>query len=160
MHNSQLIIIALVLLGRTIPTSSLLTASTHAQVSSPTHLCFFYSRIKSTKCPSTACSTHRQAVYKDSHSNLKIAAFKTPPPQESDLWRGIFCLYLSGGGTIMRKEPVRRKPPKCEFCWHNCNQNCVIMAMIVVQILFAYLLTLYLITLSVSQLTKGRIYYY
>jgi hypothetical protein len=49
-------------------TSSLLTASTHAQMSSPAHL-FFYSRVKSIKYPSTACSTHRQAVYKDSHSN-------------------------------------------------------------------------------------------
>jgi len=115
---------------------------------------FFYSRTKSTNTPPppTACSTHRQAVYKDSHSNLKIAVFKTPPPQESDLRRGIFCLFLSGGGTIMRKESVRRKPPKCEFCLHNCNKNCVIKVMIVVQTLFAYLFIVYLITLSVPQL--------
>lgn len=51
MHNSQLIIITLVLLGRTIPTSSLLTASTHAQVSSPTHLCFFLFMNKKHKVP-------------------------------------------------------------------------------------------------------------
>ena len=49
----------------------------------------------------------------------------------------------------MRKESVRRKPAECEFCLHNCNQNCVIMVMIVIKTVFAYLFILYLIALSV-----------
>jgi hypothetical protein len=97
MHNSQMIIIAVVHMGRTVPTASILTASTHAQMSSPAHLFFLFTGKKHKvplhclQHPQTSCIQRQPFQLKNSCIQSTAASGKVT--------YGGGSLSLRGGGV-------------------------------------------------------------